>query len=201
VPSGSTFDRVRHFAADGIWSHSQCLLEDAKFVRAGSAQFPCRVSQTRIFPAQYNGQLCREILLGAVDVTDVRHPDADRDLSRPESAFGRSIRAGASEPSASWMDVAKRTRSGKWILFIGFHPRCWTAVTMCSFVRQSNALRAQMKLPANEQRNDQNEYDRSYSHGLFAPIASTTRPLTRPVLRRSKISLIESSGMRLYGLL
>jgi hypothetical protein len=29
------------------------------------------------------------------------------------------------------MDVAKRTRSGKWILFIGFHPRCWTSVSAC----------------------------------------------------------------------
>src|SRR5882724_2895510 len=34
----------------------------------------------------------------------------------PELAFGRSINAGVSAPSAASIDIATRTRTGKWIL-------------------------------------------------------------------------------------
>jgi hypothetical protein len=35
------------------------------------------VSQPRIFPAQHDGDLGGERLLGAVDTTDIRHPQSD----------------------------------------------------------------------------------------------------------------------------
>src|SRR5207244_4783290 len=79
---GIDFDRVRHFAADGI-----CLIHNTNarmpnlFERVAHNSV-AGVSQTRIFPAQHDSDLGGERLLGAVDVTDVRHPDADGDLSR-----------------------------------------------------------------------------------------------------------------------
>src|SRR5882672_5255892 len=36
----------------------------------------------------------------------------------PASACGRSIKAGASALRASWIDIAKRIRNGKWIPFM-----------------------------------------------------------------------------------
>src|SRR6266496_3100947 len=79
---GIDFDRVRHFAADGI-----CLIHNTNarmpnlFERVAHNSV-AGVSQTRIFPAQHDSDLGGERLLGAVDATDVRHPDTDRDLSR-----------------------------------------------------------------------------------------------------------------------
>src|SRR4029453_5201899 len=127
-------------------THGVCFVHDANsrmpnlFERVAHNPL-AGVSQTRIFPAQYNGHLCREILLGAIDVTDVRHPSADRVLSRagmrvwalfkllesatqmatgilvgPESAFGRSIRAGASELWDNSTEVTKRPANNRNLL-------------------------------------------------------------------------------------
>src|SRR5213596_1994370 len=79
---GTDFHRVRELAAYGIcFIHNTNARMPNLFERVAHNSV-AGVSQTRIFPAQHDSDLGGERLLGAVDVTDVRHPDADRDLSR-----------------------------------------------------------------------------------------------------------------------
>src|SRR5438552_2493721 len=77
---GIDFDRVRHFAADGI-----CLIHNPNarmpnlFERVAHNSV-AGVNQTRIFPAQHDSDLGGERLLGAVDTTDVGDPHSGRDF-------------------------------------------------------------------------------------------------------------------------
>jgi hypothetical protein len=76
-------------------------------------------------------------------------------------------------------------------------------------VRQSNALTSANEITSTEQQNDQNEYDRSYGHGLFdhrqkiaaARTASRTPIIGLETANQKEKSQPESCALRFFFML
>jgi len=77
---GIDFDRVRHFAADGI-----CLIHNTNaripdLVERIMCNAATCVSEARVLPLQHHGHVRGKALLGAVDAVDIHNPDSDGDF-------------------------------------------------------------------------------------------------------------------------